>query len=114
MHPIFHVVKMSTTTFTPYEYPAGYPESFKIPVEAQLEAHNQLQNDMIKTCYDLIVNATRNRRYRIFVDNGSCSGDLSKLNTEALKEMVPGLKFHYDKYWLKVLQQLGLRNNQNL
>jgi len=89
---------MSTSTFTPYEYPQDYPESFKISEQAQLEAHNQLQKDMVKTCYNMIVHATHNKQYRIFVDNGSCSGDLSTLNTEALKEIVPGLKFHYDKY----------------
>ena len=84
------------STFTSYEYPVGYPESFKMSEEAQRNAHTQQQEYMVKTCYDLIVNSTRHKGYRIFVDNMSCSGDLSKLNTEALKEMVPGLTFRYD------------------
>ena len=84
------------STFTPYEYPVGYPESFKISEEVQRERHNQQQEYMVKTCYNMIMNATRHKEYRIFVDNGSCSGDLSKLNREALKEMVPGLTSRYD------------------
>ena len=85
-----------STTFTPYEYPVGYPEAFKMSAEAQLEAHNQEQENMVKRCYELIVHATRHKQYRIFVDNGSCSGKLANLNTESLKEMVPGLTFRYD------------------
>ena len=83
--------------FTPYTYPENYPEAWKRSEETQREDHKRNVEHTTKGCYDLIVNATRYKLYRISVDSGCGVGNPADLDTEALKTMVPGIRFFYDK-----------------
>jgi hypothetical protein len=84
-------------TFKPYTYPEGMPEAYKISEETQQENHTKDVIDTTSAIYNRVVNATKNKLFRISVDSGCDVGNPADLDTEVLKELIPGIRFFYDK-----------------